>query len=126
MQWRRERANVCRLRKDEMSKTQKIKKRATNERRRQIPTASKAVLTSEPSGARRGSRAATGQQTTKAAQILALVKRPAGATLKAIRVATGWQAHSVRGFISGHLVKKMRLRVKSFRRGGERVYSIKN
>ena len=39
---------------------------------------------------------------------------------------TGWQAHSVRGFISGYLVKKMGLRVKSFRRDGERVYAVKS
>ena len=62
---------------------------------------------------------------TKAAQILTLLKQPSGATLKSIMAATGWQAHSVRGFISGHLVKKLGLRVKSFRRDGERVYAIK-
>jgi hypothetical protein len=39
--------------------------------------------------------------------------------------ATGWQAHSVRGFISGQLTKRMRLKVKSFRRDGERVYTIR-
>ena len=39
--------------------------------------------------------------------------------------ATGWQAHSVRGFISGALGKKMGLKVDSVRReDGERVYSI--
>ena len=38
---------------------------------------------------------------------------------------TGWQAHSVRGFISGALGKKMGLTVNSVRReDGERVYSI--
>jgi hypothetical protein len=41
-------------------------------------------------------------------------------------LATGWQAHSVRGFISGHVVKKMNLQVKSFRRDGERVYAIED
>ena len=38
--------------------------------------------------------------------------------------ATGWQAHSVRGFISGALGKKMGLRVESKQDNGERVYSI--
>jgi hypothetical protein len=65
-------------------------------------------------------------EATKADQILALLRRPSGATLQSITKATGWQAHSVRGFISGHLVKKMGLRVKSFRRDGERVYAIKS
>ena len=63
---------------------------------------------------------------TKAGQILALLRQPSGATLQSIKKATGWQAHSVRGFISGHLVKKMGLRVKSFRQDGERVYAIKS
>jgi hypothetical protein len=63
---------------------------------------------------------------TKAEQILALLRQPAGATLQSITKATGWQAHSVRGFISGCLVKKMKLRVQSFRRDGERVYAIKS
>jgi hypothetical protein len=65
-----------------------------------------------------------GNRKTKSDQILALMKQPGGATLKAIMAATSWQAHSVRGFISGHLVKKMKHRVKSSRRDGERVYAV--
>jgi Protein of unknown function (DUF3489) len=61
---------------------------------------------------------------TKVDQILDLLKQPQGATLKAIMVTTGWQAHSVRGFISGYVLKKMGLRVKSSRENGERVYAI--
>ena len=36
----------------------------------------------------------------------------------------GWQAHSVRGFLSGTLGKKMGLKLDSAKRDGERVYSI--
>jgi hypothetical protein len=40
--------------------------------------------------------------------------------------ATGWQSHSVRGFLSGVLRKKMALKVKSGKRdNGDRVYSIR-
>jgi len=74
--------------------------------------------------ARKDSTSSTPKQATKSNQILALLQRPAGATLKALVAATGWQAHSVRGFISGQLVKKMGLRLKSFRRDGERVYLV--
>ena len=63
---------------------------------------------------------------TKSEAVLALLRQPGGATLKALMTATGWQAHSVRGFISGQLTKKMRLKVKSFKRDGERVYSIRS
>jgi hypothetical protein len=38
--------------------------------------------------------------------------------------ATKWQAHSVRGFVSGKITKDLGLAVKSFRRGGERVYAL--
>ena len=61
---------------------------------------------------------------TKAATIIALLKEPSGGTLQAIMAATGWQPHSVRGFISAQLVKKRKLKVKSFKRDGERVYKI--
>ena len=62
---------------------------------------------------------------TKAARVIALLKEPSGATIKAIMVATGWQSHSVRGFISAQLTKKLGLRVQSFARSEERVYRIR-
>jgi hypothetical protein len=55
-----------------------------------------------------------------------MLKRPGGATLKAIMEDTGWQAHSVRGFISGTLGTKLGLAVESTKgEGGERTYSLK-
>ena len=62
---------------------------------------------------------------TKTAKVIALLRRSAGASLETLMKATGWQAHSVRGFLSGQLGKKMGLRVRSFQRDGERVYVIK-
>jgi hypothetical protein len=67
---------------------------------------------------------ATARTDTKAARVIALLKQPAGATLKAIMALTGWQPHTVRGFITGHVGQKMKYRVQSFKRGGERVYRI--
>ena len=68
---------------------------------------------------------APGAPTTKSETVLALLRQPGGATLIALMAATGWQAHSVRGFISGQLTKRLRLKVKSGKRDGERVYSIR-
>jgi hypothetical protein len=66
------------------------------------------------------------RENSKTARVIALLRKSMGASLKTIMRATGWQAHSVRGFISGQLGKKMGLRVRSFQREGERVYLIKD
>jgi Protein of unknown function (DUF3489) len=62
---------------------------------------------------------------SKAAQVCTLLARPQGATLNEIRNHTGWQAHTVRGFISRNLAKQGR-KVRSFQREGERVYRLKS
>ncbi|MGD1092192.1 MAG: DUF3489 domain-containing protein [Bryobacteraceae bacterium] len=63
---------------------------------------------------------------SKTAKILDLLKRPGGATAKELMKATGWQPHSVRGFLSGTVGKKMGLTVTSTKgEDGERSYSIK-
>ncbi|NRQ25991.1 DUF3489 domain-containing protein [Aliiroseovarius sp. xm-g-7] len=46
---------------------------------------------------------------TKQAQVIALLERPEGASLTEICAATGWQAHSARGVLSGGLKKKLGL-----------------
>src|SRR5262249_11294423 len=62
---------------------------------------------------------------SKTATVLALIQRAKGATLAEIMEATSWQPHSIRGFISGTLGKKMGLKVESAKReDGERVYSL--
>jgi hypothetical protein len=63
---------------------------------------------------------------SKTAKILDLLKRPGGASLNQIMKATEWQAHSVRGFISGTLGRKMGLKVVSVKtEDGARTYSVK-
>jgi hypothetical protein len=63
---------------------------------------------------------------SKAAKVLDLLKRPEGATLIALMKATEWQAHSVRGFLSGTVRKKLGLTVEPAKSAdGERSYSVK-
>ena len=71
----------------------------------------------EKAGARQGS---------KTEAVLDLLKRPGGATTKELMKATGWLPHSVRGFISGTVNKKLGLAVTSTKgEDGERTYSVK-
>jgi hypothetical protein len=65
----------------------------------------------------------TAREGSKKAIVLELIRRADGASLKEIADATQWQAHSIRGFISGSLGKKMGLTIESFKRAdGERAY----
>ena len=62
---------------------------------------------------------------TKQAILIELLKRPKGATIGQMAAKTGWQAHSVRGAISGALKKKLGLVVTSeLTEGRGRVYRI--
>jgi len=62
---------------------------------------------------------------SKSAKILTLIRRPKGATLAELAKMTGWQNHSIRGYLSGTVGKKMGITVASAKReDGERVYSI--
>ena len=89
------------------------------------PADTPAHQTKKPKSAAPAKKAATPERGTKTAKILALLKRPGGASLQQLRKATGWQAHSVRGFLSGTLKKNMGLRVTSTKpQDGERTYRI--
>jgi hypothetical protein len=76
-----------------------------------------------PKGAKKASSARDGSKTAK---VLDLLKRPGGVTAKELMKATGWQPHSVRGFLSGTVGKKMGLTVASTKgEDGERTYSVR-
>jgi hypothetical protein len=76
-----------------------------------------------PKGAKKATGARDGSKTAK---ILDLLMRPGGANAKELQKATGWLPHSVRGFLSGTVSKKMKLTVVSTKGDdGERNYSVK-
>jgi len=62
----------------------------------------------------------------KQAGVIALLRAPAGATIAAMAGATGWQAHSVRGFLAGVVRKKLGFNLISEAGDSGRVYWIKN
>ena len=82
--------------------------------------------TKKPKGAKQAKSAEGAREGSKAAKVLDSLKRPNGATLKELMKATGWQPHSVRGFLSGTISKKMGLTLNSTKaEDGERTYSVK-
>jgi hypothetical protein len=64
-------------------------------------------------------------RTNKKAEVIALMKRAKGATLAEIMKATGWQAHTVRGFVS--ILGTNGEKIESSKNAdGERTYRIAN
>jgi hypothetical protein len=61
---------------------------------------------------------------TKKDAVLRLLQREDGATLPEVMTATGWQAHSVRGFISGTLRKKLGLTIERVKCNDETAYRV--
>jgi len=71
------------------------------------------------SSARKGAEGAS-----KQARVIAMLQSPAGTTIAAMMKATGWQQHSVRGFLAGVVRKKLTLDLESKKVDGNRVYRI--
>ena len=63
-------------------------------------------------------------KTTKSERITVLLRRTKGASINELMNATGWQHHSVRGFLSGTLVKQKGLKIASEKTDGERRYRV--
>ena len=96
---------------DKMAKTQKTKNR---------PDDAPAPVEAAPIVAPPPAKVPTG----KIATLVALMRRPEGAEIEEMMAATGWQAHSVRGAISGSVKKVMGLEVTSVKEVDVRVYRI--
>ena len=61
---------------------------------------------------------------SKQSVVIAMLRSPSGATAAAMMAATGWQQHSVRGFLAGVVRKKLKLQLHSTKIDGQRVYRI--
>jgi hypothetical protein len=62
---------------------------------------------------------------TKLAQLEAMLRRPNGVTIEQISKSLAWQAHSVRGAMSGALKKKQGLTITNEKTDdGRRLYRI--
>src|SRR3990172_1390589 len=61
---------------------------------------------------------------SKQSRVISMLQSPAGATIAAMMKATGWQQHSVRGFLAGVVHKRLKLKLGSKKVDGNRVYQI--
>jgi hypothetical protein len=61
---------------------------------------------------------------SKQSRVVAMLQSPTGATIAAIMQATGWQHHSVRGFLAGVVRKRLKLTLESKKVEDNRVYQI--
>jgi|ERR1035437_17431 hypothetical protein len=61
---------------------------------------------------------------SKQSRVIAMLQSPTGATIAAMMKATGWQQHSVRGFLAGVVGKRLKLKLGSKKVEGNRIYQI--
>src|SRR3954454_12070608 len=61
---------------------------------------------------------------SKQARVVTMLQSPNGMTIAAMMKETGWQQHSVRGFLAGVVRKKLKLKLNSNKIDGSRVYNV--
>ena len=66
----------------------------------------------------------TSRPESKQTRVIAMLRAPSGATIEALMRATGWQPHSIRGFLAGVVRKKLGLNLVSAAADSGRVYRI--
>jgi uncharacterized protein DUF3489 len=69
-------------------------------------------------------RATRSQGQSKQDRVVAMLRQKEGTTVVAVMKTTGWQKHSVHGFLAGVVRKKLGLTLVSEKSNGERVYRI--
>lgn len=63
---------------------------------------------------------------SKRVRIVKMLSAPKGTTIAAIVAATGWQQHSVRGFLAGVIRKRLSLNLVSEHSAKGRIYRVKD
>jgi hypothetical protein len=61
---------------------------------------------------------------SKQSRVVAMLQSPSGTTIAKMMKTTGWQQHSVRGFLAGVVRKRLKLKLTSKKMASDRVYLI--
>jgi hypothetical protein len=109
-------------------KAKPAKRSATTSRKKKPATVVRSpakAIPSRPRSREDGKSAPTTKRSpTKQETVLGMLRQPKGTTVAEIAKATGWQQHSVRGFLAGVVKKKLKLKLDSGMVGEQRLYSI--
>jgi hypothetical protein len=81
-------------------------------------------LSSAQAGGVVSAAAGANKRANKQTKLLGLLRRPAGATIAALSNASGWQQHSVRGFLAGVVRKRLGLELVSSLEADQRIYRV--
>lgn len=107
-----------------MSKSKNFRARANDPLVTTTPAAPASKLSLVKSAKSSKPKTVAAPKPGKIDKIIAMMRRPKGASIDNLTKATAWQAHSVRGAISGILRKKQGLNVVSEKLGDVRLYRI--
>jgi hypothetical protein len=122
-------------RRDDLRKPSMGKPNSNSNAKEKSKSAKKSTVACRPQTPRRrhaparpstpASSRSTVRDGTKAGRIVEMLRAPAGATIAGMMSATGWQSHSVRGFLAGMVRKKLKLNLVSEPSDKGRIYRVK-
>lgn len=97
---------------------------AKDEPKRSSPSKPKPASTGMPTPKATSKAKAGASAPSKQDRVVAMLRKPEGTTVAAIMKATGWQKHSVHGFLAGVVRKKLGLNLISEKKDDVRIYRI--
>lgn len=92
--------------------------------KKSLPASKLPVIAAKPSLSAPDDTTSPKAAGSKQFRVIAMLQSPTGTTIAAMMKTTGWQEHSVRGFLAGVVRKRLKLKLSSKKVDGDRVYWI--